>query len=203
MVRRISWLHLVEAIALAAWFALAGTAIYEAQQSTGSLMPIDPEALAVGASAEDWMGIYFQEQKVGYAVTSKRPTGDGGALLQNRSAFRMAAFGEIKEIVTAGTAVLDAAGQVRQFDFFMSSHPVRLAARGEVRDREVVIEVHQAGEVQTLTLDIESPPQISLSLSEYVAAQVDGELTVGQTFEIPYFDPASLAQDTWRSLPSQ
>jgi len=182
----------LEGLAVAAWVALAAYMV-ATREPESQLRAIDPAALVVGESQDTWMGIYFQGQKVGYAVTATAPTSDGGVLMQNRSAFSLVAFGEIKEVVTAGSAVLDAEHRLQRFDFFMSSDPVRLAARGEVRPGQVVIEVHQAGEVQTVTLPMDEAPQISLSLSRYMSTL--GDLHEGQVHEVPYFDPVTLVQD--------
>jgi len=197
--RRLSWLTALEVLSVVAWLALAGVYLSRGDDQ-GHLVPIDVEALAQGVTAEEWMGIYFHDQKVGYAVTGTTATSDGGQIIQNRSAFRMQAFGEVKEIVTAGTALVAPDLTLRRFDFFMSSDPVRLSARGEVRaaaggGSELVIEVLQAGEVQQLELPLDAPPQLSLTLAPYIKQQAKGEIKEGMVFEVPYFDPASLAQD--------
>ena len=173
-------------VGVAAWLILR-------QDPRGALVPINAEALATGPASESWMGIYFEGVKAGYAVSSTSPTGDGGRLLRNRSAFEVAAFGEIKRIVTISNAVVDADRNVRQFDFFMSSDPVELTARGEVVGDEVVIEIVQAGEVQTLRLDVDEPPQMSVSLNSWIGG-LQEDLAIGQRYEVPYFDPASLSQ---------
>ncbi|MCB9764652.1 MAG: transglutaminase domain-containing protein [Alphaproteobacteria bacterium] len=191
--RPLSMLTAVEALALAVWLVLAGALLLDGPDE-GRMVPIDPDALSAGPGEEAWMGIYFQGQKVGYAVSSDAPTSDGGRLLRNRSAFKLAAFGDIKQVVTAGNAVVDRDGFLRRFDFFMSSDPVRIAARGEVGDDQVRIELHQAGEVETLTLDIDAPPHMSLSLGTVIASKE--EIHVGDRYEVPYFDPVTLAQDT-------
>ena len=187
-----SWLLAIETTALVAWMALAGWMLFR-DDADAQLVPIDPAALSTSAASESWMGIYFQGQKVGYAVSSEAPTADGGRLLRNRSAFKLAAFGEIKEVITVGNALIDGAGALSRFDFFMDSSPVQISARGEVRGGQIVLEITQAGEVQTLTLDIDAPPQVSASLSSWISRHQP--LAVGQSFEVPYFDPVSMSQE--------
>ncbi|MCB9797466.1 MAG: transglutaminase domain-containing protein [Alphaproteobacteria bacterium] len=189
--RQVSWLTLVEALGLVVWLLLAGALVLTPERE-GELVPIDPKALEIGEAQETWMGIYFQGQKVGYAANSEAPTADGGVLIRNRSAFSVASFGAINQVVTAGNAVIDAEGRLRAFDFFMSADPVRIAARGEVRDRQIIIELLQAGEVERITLDVDEPPQMSVSLNRWFAQQE--EVRVGDSFQVPYFDPVTLAQ---------
>ncbi|HJN73565.1 MAG TPA: transglutaminase-like domain-containing protein [Myxococcota bacterium] len=190
--RRPSLLLVVEALALAVWVATAGWLVL-GQDPRGEVIPIDPEALSAGPASETWMGIYFEGVKAGYAVSSSSPTADGGLLLRNRSAFEVAAFGEIKRIVTISNAVVDSNRQVRQFDFFMSSDPVDLTARGEVQGDQIVIEVVQAGQIQTVRIDVDEPPQMSVSLNSWIAG-IETDLAVGQRYEVPYFDPVTLSQ---------
>ena len=190
MAARPSLLVVVEAVALMAFLVLTARLVME-DDVEGTVVPIDAEALATGSLEEGWMGVYFQGQKVGYAVSSQSPTVDGGKLLRNRSAFELAAFGEIKTVVTASNAVVDASGNVKAFDFFMDSSPVRITARGEVRPGLIVIDLVQAGEVQTLELPVDTPPQMSLSLQTFIE-NLEEDLAIGQTFRIPYFDPVTL-----------
>jgi hypothetical protein len=79
---------LAELLAVVAFVVLAGWAFTQTS-AQGTLRPIDPEALVYGASQDRWMGIYFEDQPVGYAVTSQSATVDGGSLVRTRSLFRV------------------------------------------------------------------------------------------------------------------
>jgi len=127
--RRPSLLLVVEALALAVWVATAGWLVL-GQDPRGEVIPIDPEALSAGPASETWMGIYFEGVKAGYAVSSSSPTADGGLLLRNRSAFEVAAFGEIKRIVSE--AYVKAVGIVK--GNLQALHDVSLA----LLDRETL-----------------------------------------------------------------
>ena len=72
----------------------------------GSLAPIDVAALSTGPASETWMSIYFEDQPVGFSVSSEVPMADGGLLIQGRSLFRMVNMGELQRVVTAGSALL-------------------------------------------------------------------------------------------------
>jgi len=157
----------------------------------GSIRPIQAAALASGPSSERWMGIFYEDQAVGYAVSSEVATEDGGLLIQDRSVFRMVDMGEIKSVVTAGTALLDRERRLLRFDVLWDGDPVHLVARGEVREKELALEVHQGGDIQTLSLPFDEPPQINLSWNALVEKQT---LSVGKHFSFPYFDPITLSQ---------
>ena len=96
-----SWLTALEASAVVIWLGLAA-ALVSQDTERGALIPIDPAALVTGESQDVWMGIYFDGQKVGYAVNSETPTVDGGVLMRHRSAFTLAGVGHIKHVITPG-----------------------------------------------------------------------------------------------------
>ena len=77
-------LVILELFALATWLILFLPRCLH-PEPVGQLIPLDAEALRVAPGSEQWMGIYFEDQKVGYAVSSRAPARDGGVLLQNRS----------------------------------------------------------------------------------------------------------------------
>ncbi len=176
---------------MVAFVALAGFALTRVD-ARGDLRPIDPQALITGASQDRWMGIFFEDQPVGYAVTSQSNTVDGGALVRSRSLFRIVAMGSIQQVITVGTAVLDPERTMQRFEFYMDSDQVKLSVRGEMRPGELHMEVLQAGEVSTISLPMEQAPAMSMSLDRILARD---DMAVGQRYSVPYFDPVTMAQD--------
>jgi hypothetical protein len=174
-----------------AFVALAGWALTR-DQAVGNLRPIDPEALVTGASQDRWMGIFFEDQPVGYAVTSQSATTGGGTLTRSRSLFRIVAMGSIQQVITVGTAVLTPERDMERFEFYMDSDQVKLSVRGEMRPGELHMEVLQAGEVSTISLPMDQAPAMSMSLDRILARD---DMMVGQQYTVPYFDPVTLAQD--------
>jgi len=180
----------VEAISVIAFIALA-VWFTQAPDNDGQLVPIDASALVAGPSQERWYGIYFQEHHVGFSVSRTSATVDGGRLFEQRSSFRFAAAGQVQEVITAGAATVDEAGALLRFDFFMAADPVRLAVEGAVQGNEIVMDVNQAGETSELRFPITRPPQVGLSFENVVSKH---ELVPGLTFDVPYFDPVTLAE---------
>jgi hypothetical protein len=187
---RISWLTSFEGIAIAVWLSLASMLIVKGD-TEHLVQSIDPAALRLGPSQERWMGIFFEDQQIGFSVSRSASIADGGTLFEGRSQFRIATFGKIQQVTTAGTAIVGADGALQRFDFLMLADQVRLVARGEVKDRELVMEVDQAGETSTLSFPISRPPHVGMSLESAIRRQ---ELAVGLKFTTPYFDPLTLAE---------
>jgi hypothetical protein len=186
---RLPLLVTVEVVAVAAWLALAGALVWKGSDRY-TIVPIDPKALILGTSQERWMGIFFEDQQVGFAMNRSTPVSSGGMLYEGRSQFRVATFGKVQEVTTAGTALVDENSTLQRFDFLMIADKIRLVARGEVHETELVMEVNQAGETSMLRFPMDSPPHVGMSIEGVIRQQ---ELFVGLKLEVPYFDPLTLA----------
>ena len=180
----------LEILSLLVWLGLAGAYAARAMEDRGPV-PLDTRALVVGTAEERWSGIFFQDQHVGYSVSRVSPAVDAGTLYEQRSQFRVATFGKLQRVVTASAALVDKAGALRSFDFFLAAEQVRLVAHGEVQGAEIVIDVAQGGETSTLRFPVSKPPQVSLSLESVIRRT---PLSVGKRFAVPYFDPLTLAE---------
>jgi hypothetical protein len=187
---RWSWLGWTEGLALCVWLALASVLVYQGGTER-IVQSIDPKALTLGPSQERWMGIFFEDQHVGYSLSRSAPISSGGTLFEGRSQFRVATFGKIQQVTTAGTALVNGEGLLERFDFVMLADQVRLVARGEVKGKAIVMEVDQAGETSTLRFDVSSPPHVGMSLESVIRQH---ELAVGLQFSVPFFDPLTLAE---------
>ncbi|NOY27853.1 MAG: transglutaminase domain-containing protein [Oligoflexia bacterium] len=186
-------LFVTELLGIIAFAVLAVAFAVQHQPQRGTLVPLDAQALTTGPTRERWMGIFFEDQKVGYAVSRTTPARNGGSLLEGRSRFRLAAFGTIQDVVTVQSALTDSQGRLQRFDFFMVTDQMRLSARGEVQGKQIVMEVDNGGEVSSFHFDIDAAPQVQLSLETVLARQ---DLAIGKHFEVPYFSPATMAQGT-------
>ena len=172
------------------WLSLAGALMFSGGEDR-IVQSINPAALQLGPSQERWMGIFFEDQHVGFSVSRSASIDGGGTLFEGRSQFRVATFGKIQEVTTAGTAMVGTSGVLERFDFVMLADQVRLVARGEIKNGELVMEVDQAGETSTLRFPISKPPHVGMSLESAIRKH---ELAVGLKFSVPYFDPLTLAE---------
>jgi len=187
---RINWLGWFEGAALCLWIALASIVVTSGTQDR-IVQSIDPKAMVLGPSQERWMGIFFEDHHVGFSVSRSAPIASGGTLFEGRSQFRVATFGKIQQVTTAGTAMVGKDGVLERFDFVMLADQVRLVARGEIKGKELVMEVDQAGQTSALRFPISEPPHVGMSLESAIRRQ---ELVVGLKFSVPYFDPLTLAE---------
>ena len=181
-----------EVSALLIWLGLAVLLLVRSESDT-HIQPLTLEALQQTKSEERWDGIFFQDQHVGYSVTRTSSDEQGSTLIEQRSVFTIATFGQISDIVTASAALIDSSSRLKEFDFFMHSGPVQISARGNVGPRSIDLNIVQNGERTELNIDVEEPPHVSLSLESVIR---NTELSVGKRFEMPFFDPVTLSQST-------
>jgi hypothetical protein len=178
-------LPMLEALFVASFVVLAALSLHE---EAPPLPAIDVEALSAGPAEEYWMGLFLNGQHVGYSVSREAATSDGGRVFSQKSAFRMAAMGDVQDVVAMGAALTDANGTLRRFDFMLSA-PAVLYGRGEVVEGAVRLEIVQGGSANTLEIPTKEPPALSQTLGAQLRGRV---LSPGLTFEVPYFDPVTM-----------
>lgn len=186
-----NWLPYLEILAIVTFLTLSTYYIWQNRQQS-TLLPLDAKALEAKQGNERWNGIFIQDQHVGFAVNRTSSLEDGSLLLENRTLMKVVAFDSLQTIVTAGAALTDNSGNLQRFDFFMKSNLATLSVKGEVRQRQIILEIlDQNGETKTLDYPIEKPPHVALSLESQIRQM---ELYVGKEFSMPYFNPLTMME---------
>ena len=184
------WLLALEIFGICAWISLSSLDLWQSTQES-ELIPLDAKALKAQQGNERWNGIFFQDQHVGFTVNRTSALEDGRMLLEQRSMLKLVTFDKLQTVITAGAALTDDTGHLQRFDFFMKSDLASLSVKGEIRQRQIIMEIDQGnGEIQELDFPIEKPPHVALSLESQIRQM---ELAVGKEFTLPYFDPASMS----------
>ncbi len=186
-----SVLTILEGLSVVAFVAVAASALVVPDRV---FAPLDVVALSVGPAEERWMGIFMQDQHIGYAVSRVGPTADGGRVFQQQSVFSIQAMGNVQRVVAAGTAVTGANGDLRSFDFMLTS-PLPVYARGEVSATNLHVTIDQAGNIEEMDIPLTEPPVLSMTLPSKVRGMT---MRPGLTFTVPYFDPLTRANATAR-----
>lgn len=182
-------LPVLEVLSVAAFLAVAAAAVFVPDPAPA---PLDPVALSAGPAEERWMGLFLQDQHVGYAVSREARTADGGRVLSQQSTFSIQAMGNTQRVVAAGTAVTGPDGALRSFDFMLTS-PLPVYARGTVQPGNLHVSVDQGGHPEAIDIPLKEPPVLSMTLP----AQVRGRtLHPGLRFSVPYFDPLTRSNAT-------
>ena len=175
-----------EILSVLAFTGFAAIALWGGSQE--AMPTIDVAALATGSAEEQWMGIFVQQSHTGYAMSRQTPAGDG-LIFQQQSYMKINAMGSVQTLITAGTALVDGAGQLKSFDFVISG-PFPVSGRGEVQPRNLHLQISQGGTSRTLDIPIQEPPVIGATMGLMIRGRT---MTPGMEFEAPFFDPTTMS----------
>ncbi|MDP2807968.1 MAG: transglutaminase domain-containing protein [bacterium] len=163
-----------------AWFGLGRAGC----QPAG--LKIKPRALA---GSEQWHGIYYQGQKIGYSVTLTRALNDGGQAVSNKSLMRLPLMGEVRQVSTVLNYDLDKDFKLKNFEFKMAG-AADISVKGQVKGKRLSLEILSNGQSQSAEMDIPG----NITMPEALEPMLIGKsLVPGQEYSFSVFDPASMA----------
>ena len=145
---------------------------------------------AITEPMEEWWGIYYQGEKIGYAAQTITP-GPEGYLVQDSSLLRLNLLGSVQTVKTRLHMTAANDWSLKQFDFDLQSNDVKFKARGEVAGGKLRLQVESGGYRTDKELPLSQPPYLLAALKPYMATQ-NLELNKEQLF--PTFDPSTLSQ---------
>ena len=141
------------------------------------------------AEREDYQGIYFQDRRIGYAVTTYSPHKDRTQTLEQRARMNLNVAGSINSIDLRLKALLGPDGRLREFAFFFHSPFYRMQADGRVNGKRVTYNLSTGSAAIHDSLELSAPPMLSTSRQAFLLQR---DLKEGQKFKIPSFDPLTL-----------
>ncbi len=145
---------------------------------------------AITEPMEEWWGIYYRGEKIGYAGQKITPNSQG-YLIQDSSVVRLNLLGTIQTARTRTETTATQDWTLKQFNFELQSNEVRFKARGKVEGKTLQLEVDSGGYVSKNTLPLAQAPYLPVALKPYVVTQ-NFEPGAEQIF--PTFDPSTLSQ---------
>ncbi|MBU2549095.1 MAG: transglutaminase-like domain-containing protein [Proteobacteria bacterium] len=149
---------------------------------------IDVESTRL-AETQSWMSIYFKGQKVGYTYQALTPIQSGYALDQ-KTFMRLNLMGQVQELRTLTSALLNKALGLTSFNFFMSAGPIRYQLGGTLNGLTLELAGMTGAYRNKMSLRLESVPRLASGLMHYL---VQKGLEKGQRFRVPIFDPSTLS----------
>jgi hypothetical protein len=147
-------------------------------------------------TGEDWWGIYFQHEKIGYAVT----------LLQQQAAkvsvkekvfLKLSVLGIPQNIVQTLEYQTDQNLTLNSFDFSLESGFIQFRMAGSLEDRpagagkRLKVKVHSGGKERQQEIALQEAPYILGQTKLYFLAQ---GLEKGRRYRIATFDPSTLGK---------
>lgn len=152
-------------------------------------IPIQTVA-AITEPMEEWWGIYYRGEKIGYGTQRITPAPQGYHV-QDSSLLKLNLLGTTQTLTTRLEMVASQDWMLRQFAFELQSDQVGFKARGKIEGTNLDLEVESAGHLSKRTLSLSQPPFLLSALKPYVVAQ-NFEPGTEQLF--PVFDPSTLSQ---------
>ena len=158
-------------------------------------LPIEP--LPVIASVDDelfygreWMGIYFKEKKIGYAVSNMKKD-DSGINITEKSFMKMNLMGIPRKVQTSLKARVGLDYRLKDFDFSLESGAVRFGVSGKVLGRELKVKLLSGGRVREETIKLKAIPYLSANVRFRLLKE---QLKKGDRFRFPFFEPMTMSQ---------
>ncbi len=158
---------------------------------TNSLPTFLPSLLPgrVEESGEEWMGIYYKGRKIGYVVSSVILEKKGYRLAE-RSYLKLKVMGEDRDVTTITNALVGIDFSLKSFDFLLKSGLIQLGLQGQIKDKELSLQIDSAGSRSEKTIHLKETPRLALGLDKYLVRE---GLRIGREFLIPFFDPSSMS----------
>lgn len=139
---------------------------------------------------EEWWGIYYRGEKIGYAAESITPHPDG-YLVRDFSVLQLNLLGKTQTIKTRLEMAATNDWALSRFDFELDSHDVRFKTRGKVTPGKLELEIDSGGHRTEKTLPLNQPPYLPAGLKPYIVTQ---NLEPGKEHLFVTFDPSTLSQ---------
>lgn len=144
----------------------------------------------IAGNIEEWWGVYFRGEKIGYATQTITPKSKG-YVLSDRSVLSLNLLGTRRPASTRLSMEANEDWILEQFDFQWVSGDIRFQARGAYRDGKLHVAIDSAGHRSTRVLSLTQAPYLLAALKPYVVTQ---QLETGKKLLFSTFDPATLSQ---------
>jgi len=144
----------------------------------------------IAERTEDWWGVYYRGEKIGYATQIISPKSQGYQV-QDLSLLRLNLLGTTQNTATRLEMDADAEWTLQKFNFDLQSNDVRFKARGHVTPGLLSLEVESAGQTTKKAIPLNQPPYLLVALNPYVVTQ---QLEPGKIHYFSTFDPVTLSQ---------
>ncbi len=141
------------------------------------------------AEREDYQGIYFRGQKIGYVADIYRPQEDKTVSIDQRANMTLNVAGQNNPVELHLKALLDKTGRLKSFTFSFHSPFYRMHAVGRASGKNVAFTLSTGSATIHNTIAMNAPPLLSTSRRAYLLKQ---GLEKGEKFKIPWFDPVTL-----------
>ena len=145
---------------------------------------------AIIEATQEWWGVYYRGEKIGFTSQSIEPNSDG-YLLRDDSLLRLNLLGTTQRALTRLAMNVDKEWVLKDFNFELQSNDMRFKSRGKIVPGKLHLEIESADYTSTQQIALTQPPYLAAALKPLVATQ---QLEPGKEHFFTIFDPSTLAQ---------
>jgi hypothetical protein len=149
-----------------------------------------PSVQSITQTIEEWWGVFYRGEKIGYANQTISPDSDGYQIYDH-SVLHLKLLGTMQPAETWLKSDVDKEWALRRFEFELRSNDIRFKARGHASPGKLTLEVDSAGHVTKKEIPLSQTPYLLAALKPYVATQ---QLEPGREHYFSTFDPSTLSQ---------
>lgn len=138
---------------------------------------------------EEWMGVYWGKDKVGYTVSKIRKKLEGYELFE-QALMDLTVMGTPQRIDTQVTSQVDDTFTLKSFEFRLFSNLFTFKANGKIRGNELHLEILSGGSSNQSIIPLKEIPCLSSSLKPLLLSK---GLVVGKQYRQSLFDPSTMS----------
>jgi len=143
-----------------------------------------------GGDREEWMGIYYKGQKIGYSTRVLKKLEDGYRISEN-TFLSINLLHTTRETYIKSTAFLKDDFTLDSFNFSLSSENVDFYVKGKMEGKILKLKLKTGHNIREDSIKLEKIPHLSVNLPLYLAQK---GLRRGDSFLWPFFDPSTLSE---------
>jgi len=151
---------------------------------------IREEQIIKRGKEENFAGIYFQDERIGFVKNRLTETGSDGYTLYQDAFLSLNILNESHPVDMRIKATLTRDMLLKDFYFHFTSPFYKMDAEGKVEGRDVHFSFTTAKESIADVIHLQKPPFYSTNRRSYLLKQ---GLQPGDKLKVPYFDPISLS----------
>lgn len=147
------------------------------------------ESLALSQDArEEYQGIYFQKQRIGFVKNTYSPSNDS-ILVEQQAQMHINVLKSVHPVFLELKATLSPDNQLRNFTLDFKSPFYNMTARGRATGNRIDFTMDTGSNTITDSLKLTAPPMLPTSRRGYL---LHNEIQIGNKVKIPWFDPLTL-----------
>ncbi|MEW6088981.1 MAG: transglutaminase-like domain-containing protein [bacterium] len=139
---------------------------------------------------DEWMGIYFKNEKIGYSHWMMIPDKDKNVYIVDEQSYM--AFTAGKEHINMrikNNAVIDSNFRLKDFTAYLFSAMYNLKIEGKMDGNEFKIRMSSDKSVKNISIPVEEIPLITSNINQIISSK---GLIPGSNYIFPYYDPFTL-----------